>query len=291
MAAAPLEEPMRASDKSDSTKWMKYKIYREFALPQGIVDLVAIPLVRDRELFGNIAFAKHKSSRPVSPTDFSRLRAIAPHFRRAIIISGILDEAMTAAATFSAALDASATAVVIVDEGMRIVHANAAAQPMLTEGDPILDVSGRLEVSRELVPGQLALAVRSVGNEATLGRRGLGIPARRRSGSPVTLTVMPLVHRSLRGGVSQRAAAAILVAESGPLQLPADALSLLYGLTPAEVRVFELVVEGGSNDDAAKALGVSLSTVKSHMVRVLEKTGARNRVGLVNLAHTIKLPG
>ena len=83
----------------------------------------------------------------------------------------------------------------------------------------------------------------------------------------------------------------MLIARSEPLQLPSDALSLLYDLTPAEVRVFELVVEGRSNETAARSLGVSLSTVKSHMVHVLEKTGARNRVGLVNLAQTIKLPG
>jgi DNA-binding NarL/FixJ family response regulator len=107
----------------------------------------------------------------------------------------------------------------------------------------------------------------------------------------VTATVMPLEHRSRRGGVSSTAAAAILIAESEPLKLPSDALSLLYELTPAEVRVFELVVEGRSNETAAKALGVSLSTVKSHMVRVLEKTGARNRASLVHLAHTIRLPG
>jgi DNA-binding NarL/FixJ family response regulator len=291
MEAAPLEEPMRASDNSDPATWMQYKIFREYAVPQGIVDLVAIPLARDRELVGSIGFAKHKSSRPVTQSDFARLRAIAPHFRRAVIISGILNEAMNTTATFSAALDATPTAVVVVDEDLRIVHANAVAQPMLIAGDPILGVAGRLELVNELVPGQLAVAVRCVGNEAALGRRGLGIPARRRDGSPVTVTVMPLEQRSLRGGVSSRAAAAILIAESEPLQLPADALSLFYDLTPAEVRVFELVVEGRSNSDAAKALSVSLSTVKSHMVRVLEKTGVHNRVGLANLAHKIKLPG
>jgi DNA-binding CsgD family transcriptional regulator len=73
--------------------------------------------------------------------------------------------------------------------------------------------------------------------------------------------------------------------------MPADALALLYDLTPAEVRVFELVVAGGSNEMVGNTLGVSLSTVKSHMLHVLEKTGARNRVALVNLAHSIKLPG
>ena len=232
MAVMPLEEPIRASDKSDPSKWMQYKIFREFAVPQGIVDLVVIGLARDRGLIGNLAFAKHKAARPSSERDFARLRAIAPHLRRAVIISGILDEAMERAETFSATLEVVPTAVVIVDEGMGIVHANAAAQPLLAAGDPIRDAAGRLQVFDELLPGQLASAVRGVADEATLGRRGLGIPARRRDGSPVTLTVMPLERRSLRGGVSPRAVAAVLITASEPLQLPSDALSLLYDLTP-----------------------------------------------------------
>jgi DNA-binding CsgD family transcriptional regulator len=101
---------------------------------------------------------------------------------------------------------------------------------------------------------------------------------------------MPLERRTSRRGIMASASAAVLIATSAPLELPAGALSLLYDLTPAEVRVFELVVEGKTNVAVAKALGVSPSTVKTHMNRMFDKLGVRTRMELVKIAHSIKLP-
>jgi len=290
LAEYPLEEPVLLSDVSDRAQWDRIEYMRLFAMPQGLVDSVAIPLARDGRTIGSISFGIHSSRRTVSPDDLSWLRVIAAHLRRAVQISGILDDATAAAATFSAVLDATNSGVVIVDRDGRILHVNAAAQPMLVAGDPVREVGGRLQLREELVPGQLMAAIRGATDEAALGRRGLGIPTRRLDGSAVTATVMPLERRTSRGGVSARAAAAVLIATSAPLELPAGALSLLYDLTPAEVRVFELVVEGNSNVAVAKALGVSPSTVKTHMHRMFAKLGVRTRVELFKIAQSIKLP-
>ena len=290
LAEYPLEEPVLLSDVSDRTRWHRIEYFRLFAMPQDLVDAVAIALARDQRTIGSIAFGVHSSRRSVSPGDLAWLRLIAPHLRRAVQISGILDDATAAAESFSAVLDATNSGVVIVDLDGRILHANAAAQPMLAAGDPIREVGGRLQLRVELVPGQLMGAIRGATDETALGRRGLGIPTRRRDGSALTATVMPLERRSSRGGVSARAAAAVLIATSAPLEFPTGALSLLYDLTPAEVRVFELVVEGNSNVAVAKALGVSPSTVKTHMNRMFDKLGVRTRLELPKIAYSIKLP-
>lgn len=290
LAQYPLEEPVLLSDVSHRAQWGRSEYMRLFAMPQGLVDSVAVPLARDARAIGSVSFGIHSSRRSVSPGDLSWLRLIAPHLRRAVEISGMLDDATAAAESFSAALDATNSGVVIVDLDGRILHANAAAQPMLVAGDPIREVGGRLQLRDELVAGQLMGAIRGVTDEAALGRRGLGIPTRRLDGSALTATVMPLERRTSRGGVSARAAAAVLIATSAPLELPAGALSLLYDLTPAEVRVFELVIEGKSNVAIARALGVSPSTVKTHMNRMFDKLGVRTRLELVRIAHNIKLP-
>jgi DNA-binding NarL/FixJ family response regulator len=49
------------------------------------------------------------------------------------------------------------------------------------------------------------------------------------------------------------------------------------GLSPREREVLELVGQGFSNEDIARALFISKSTVKVHVRHILEKTGARSR--------------
>ena len=58
-------------------------------------------------------------------------------------------------------------------------------------------------------------------------------------------------------------------------------------LTPREREVFELVIRGGTNKQAARALGCAERTVKAHRRRVMEKTEARSLVELVSLAERV----
>lgn len=88
----------------------------------------------------------------------------------------------------------------------------------------------------EFVPGQLLAAVAAASrDEASLGRRGIGIPCRLRDGTPGSINVMPLERRSLRMDIGIGATAAVFIGDaSAPIQLPAGAMRLLYNLTPAE---------------------------------------------------------
>ena len=89
---------------------------------------------------------------------------------------------------------------------------------MLAAGDPIRDADGLLELTAEVVPGALQRAI-DTARDAVAGSRGMGVPARRRNGQPLTMQVMPLEHRH---GANTPASVAPAVA-----QLNAEALSAL----------------------------------------------------------------
>ena len=288
----PLGEPIVQSQAVRQEIISGNRYYREWAMPKGLFDAVAVGLVRDRMMVGNAIFSQHQSAGPIGDAQLDGLRVLAPHIRRAVTISNLFDMKTVEAATFAATVEALTVGVVLADEDSKIVHANAAATAMLAAGDPIVERQGRIAVQSAATTSTLQSAVaQAAKDEATLGQKGIGIPIPRASGDPLVIHVLPLRRSHMRSGLNQRAAAALFVASaSGPPRLPHDALNQLYDLTPAEIRIFELICEGQTRADISESLGISVSTVKSHLFHVFEKTGCRRQVDLVRLAKSLTFP-
>jgi DNA-binding CsgD family transcriptional regulator len=69
-----------------------------------------------------------------------------------------------------------------------------------------------------------------------------------------------------------------------------EAIAKAYGLTPTELRVLLALVEAGSGPGIAEALGIGDSTVKTHLGRLFQKTGAKYQADLVRLVGGFSSP-
>ena len=292
LSLLPLEEPVLQSDASDPASWPDNPYFRAFGMSQGIVDTLAIGLAMDSATVASLAFGRHGSERPLTAAAMDELRALGPHLRRAVIIGRMLDISTSAAANFAAALNASSAGVVLVDGSMRIVHANRAATSMLGAQDPVRETAGRLQLTRELAPGALQTAVQNAArSDLALGGQGMGIPARRLDGRPLTVSVMPLEQRTVRT-IDAAAVAAVFIADASAGAPPAaDLFSIAFDLTPAEGRIFAHIAEGKDAAEIARTLAITPATFKTHLSRIYAKTGRHDRAELVRLAAEIKIPG
>ena len=74
------------------------------------------------------------------------------------------------------------------------------------------------------------------------------------------------------------------LAGSAPPALDAtSAFCARHAISEAERSLLESVVEGRSVTEHAEAKDISVNTARTHMRRLLEKTGARNQVDLIRI--------
>jgi DNA-binding CsgD family transcriptional regulator/PAS domain-containing protein len=292
LQARPLDEPYVLSqvnpDECDfEVTTNRYSL--EWRKPQGLIDVIAVGLARDARAMGSMQFARHEDVGPIGEREVEIMNLLIPHLQRAATINRMLDLSAVAQATFEAAIETLSVPVVLTDDQLRIVYTNSAGRRMLTRGDLINDRRGTLATATRLGTRALEIAIERASTDiSTLGRKGLGIPIRPDEGPTGALHVLPLRQGS---ALAPGAVIAVFVAHTDtPFIAPTEIASALFELTPAEARVFGLIAEGLSVAEAATELGVEQSTVKTHVLRVYEKTGVRRRSELQRMASSLVLP-
>ncbi len=287
--AAPLEEPVLQSQMGEPETWMDNRYFKAFAVPQGIIDAVAIGLARDTTMIATLAGGRHISQGPITDEELAGLRVLAPHLRRAVTIANLFDNLHGRNEMLSATLETSRAGIILVDENLTVLHANGVAQQMLDSGSPVRAANGRLALREVLSQTALATAV-AEGPGPPRGR-GAGIPTRRSDGSTLLVHTFPLEGREIRRQVGARATTAVILAASPEqVDFSSEAIALLYDLTPAELRIVKLSAEGMSMAEAAERLGIAPSTVKTHLLRAYEKTGTHRQSELAALLRSIASP-
>ena len=282
----PVEEPLKMLDYSTPDMWPGNPYYERFAKPLGLADQIVLILEVSPTVVGSFGLGRHESMPEIDDVQLGTMASLAPHLRRAVLISDLLETRSVVASTFEATLGAIGSAVLLVDANSRITYANPRAEAMLREGETITQLNGRLQAPRELVKGQLERTIAAaMGPDETVGPAS-GIPVRREDGTGQIVHVLPLERRADRP--SSLAVAAVFVAEpNAALNLPLEAIRALYDLRPAEVRTLQLVASGQSAKAVAEALSVSESTVKTHTLRLFDKLGVHTRSELVSFVRNM----
>jgi DNA-binding CsgD family transcriptional regulator len=91
-------------------------------------------------------------------------------------------------------------------------------------------------------------------------------------------------HSEARGAASRASAGLIAAVSFHDSPLPCEVLlARLFALTPAEARLARCLSKGDTLKEAAMALKIKLSTVRSQLSSLFAKTGTRRQSQLVAL--------
>jgi DNA-binding CsgD family transcriptional regulator len=215
-----------------------------------------------------------------------RMGLIAPHVRRAILIGRVIDLQKVEAAALADSLDTLAAAMYLVDASGRIIHANASGHLMVSDGSVLRALGGRLgALDAQANQALLDSFAAAEAGDAAVGRKGVAVPLKARTGERYVAHILPLTSGARRkAGIYYCAAATVFVHKAAvDLPSPPEAIVQEYKLTPSELRVLFGIVEVGGVPEVADVLGISETTARTHLKHLFEKTGTSRQADLVKL--------
>src|SRR5947209_14414576 len=98
-------------------EFIESRFYREWARPQGWVDNVFAALERSPASIAGFVVFCHERDGIADDDARERLRLLAPHLRRAVLIGKVVDLKVIEVATFADALDGLGAGIFLVDAG------------------------------------------------------------------------------------------------------------------------------------------------------------------------------
>jgi DNA-binding CsgD family transcriptional regulator len=290
---AEVEEPVAVADIMSYAEFLETRAYLEWGHPQGIVDVLNVALDKTATSAAMYCVFRHERDGQVDDEMRRRMRLIVPHLRRAVLIGRVIELKTGEADALADTADGISAGMFLVDASARIVHANTSGHAMLAQGSLLRAMGGKL-APNDLSAEQALIEVCAMAErgDAAVGVKGIAVPMMALDRERYVAHVLPLTSGSRRRNGSTYAAAAAVFVHKAALDSPSpqEVIGKLYKLTPTELRVLLAIVEVGGASEVAEALGVAESTVRTHLLRVFAKTGAKRQADLVKLVASYVSP-
>ena len=273
-------EVWSVADAIDYDEFLQGRFYREWAQPQGFSDTLMGVLTKEPERFSWLGVCL-----PCRATDEhkSRISQFLPHVDRALRISQLLEFRAAQAEDLMAVVERLATGLVVIDAELQVRGINPAAERLMQETGALTVANGRLQTPASHSGARLSEALAAcVDGRIDCAGASLLFPARGDAGG-LRVQVVPL-PRSATARTRDVVAAVFMNALGTPAVAPMEAFVRHYGLTPSETRVLLAILKGETPRSIAKANGLALPTIRTHLSRLFDKTATSGQTDLVRLA-------
>lgn len=267
-----------AADFIEPQRFHQSMIFQRWLEPHNLID--AVGAILHRSASGVCIFIAFRSTAegPIDAEAKFRLERILPKLTEAVSLGERVAESAFRASQLFQLFEQLVAPVIILDRQMRIKQCNDSARMMLEEHPMLAAANGALIIDDARAREALEQALRT---EEPLAARSCAILLRRGEEKCCVMHVLRLTHGE----------AAILVRSlAARSDASGEVVTQLYGLTARERSVLLAIADVGGVPAAARALGLTESTVKGYLKSIFQKTGAQRQADLVKLVLALESP-
>ncbi len=254
------------------------------APPESIV--LGCFISRDKPMGSLVGIQVSGKRDPAVEWDAATLRRLAPHLRRGFELHKQFLTLNVQGAATRRVLDHLPIGVILVDANARVLSMNACAEEIVNQRDGIAaDRNGvRTTSGEDTATLRTLIAEAAASGEAgksdTVGAMTVARTSMRRS---FWVLVTGLRGRLAREMGSPAVVALFISDPERRHEIPAEALERFFGLTPAEIRLLEALVNGMSLEDASAEFKLSKNTLRTQLHQIFRKTETSRQSEVIKL--------
>jgi DNA-binding CsgD family transcriptional regulator/PAS domain-containing protein len=277
------------ADFAPQEELIQSKFYKEHLKPHNQGDFMGLVALRDGLRFAPVTISKELDLGPFSDQAVQSMRYLAPHICKAVTISFAIELKQLSSNILEQTLDSLSSGIFLLNRDGRIIFMNHVAEQQAQRRSGLTVVNHRLTPNETAAAAQFLQAMAS-DDENVTPPMSIAFPDEN-GGLVATILRLDKGQRQHLSNSANPAVFAVFVQnpEIAP-PIPGQAFAQLYSLTPGELRIALAMAPGLSPQEAADILGLSISTVKSHLQRIFEKTGSSKQADVMQLMMRASAP-
>ena len=268
--------------------------YQQYLSPRGWHYGAGLVIYSQPAQAGLLSFSRHKSKGPVREEECDFLRSITPALERAVRIQGNASRMQSELDIYRAHADAFAFAFALLNERGKVILANRRANEIFANGKALGLRDGVLHAWDSEAQGALLKAVADLGKPIGQPHAEVTqISLRRSDGMPPLIVIISAAQTKATARIGEVEPTVCLHLVEPPLEKVADSsiAEKMFNFTPAETRLASLLASGATLESAARELFVSKNTLRTHLQRLMSKTGCSRQAELALLLWQLSRSG
>lgn len=288
---------MTSLDTTGRDLFFASEFYNDFWRRSGLgAERVASNLMTGNGVFASFVLQASVRRDDIDSETTGLFEVLLPHLVRAVTLQRKVRMVEHQRDLAMATARRSGVGAMLVDAETRLIVADAQAEAVLASHDALTIDRGIVHVGNatETLHLHRLVAASAVSGSTPRGgglRTAAGTGSSRDRGA-LRIDVLPYSgidtdttpHFGMPTIASPRPAAVLLISDADQRQKARrEDLRTRFGLTPAESAFALEILKGDGREAAAARLGISLSTARTHLSRIFEKTDVRRQAELVRL--------